>query len=83
MTEFAPVRTAADLATLDDEDVVSGYFDGLRGEPEPGNNRSRSYWHGWKNGMVDSRRREQDEHQAALAKEVFPTMFRELFGDER
>lgn len=66
MSEFLPVRTAADLATLDDDEIVEGYRDGLRGEPEPGNNRSRSYWHGWRNGMVDSGRRRSDEHQRAL-----------------
>lgn len=53
MSEFQPVRTIGDLATLDSDEIAEGYLDGLDGSPEPGNNRSRSYWHGWRNGVVD------------------------------
>ncbi len=70
MTEFAPVRTFADLQTLDGDEVVDGYRDGFRGEPEPGNNRTRSYWHGWRNGAVDRGDRELDEHQRALVEDM-------------
>jgi ribosome modulation factor len=70
MTEFAPVRTLADLDTLDDAEVVEGYRDGLANEPEPGNNRSRSYWHGWRNGMSDRGLRAIDEAQRELARAV-------------
>ena len=35
MSEFAPVMTLADLQTLDNDDVVEGYKDGLDGDPEP------------------------------------------------
>jgi hypothetical protein len=70
MSEFKPVTTLDDLHSLDGIEVLEGYLDGLRGEPEPGNNRSRSYWHGWNNGAVDRGRREKDEAQAALAREV-------------
>lgn len=34
-------------------EMLEGYFDGLRGEPEPGRNRSHSFRHGWKNGRDD------------------------------
>lgn len=83
MSEFAPVRTLEDLATLDDREVVMGYVDGLHGCPEPGNNRTRSYWHGWRNGMVDSRRRESDAHQRELARLSSGFTFEELFGDRQ
>lgn len=73
MSEFQPVTTIADLETLDDAETQEGYFDGYDGEPEPGNNRSRSYWHGWRNGAVDGGHREKDEHQAMLAHEVIET----------
>ena len=63
---YLPVRTSADLATIDEDECVEGYRDGLRGEPEPQGNRSRAYWHGWRNGMVDSGRRQSDKHQRAL-----------------
>jgi ribosome modulation factor len=60
MSEFQPVTTAADLDLLDSDDIVSGYRSGLRGASEPGSDKSRSYWHGWRNGMVDSGRMEMD-----------------------
>jgi hypothetical protein len=61
VSEFAPVTT------LDDGELLEGYRDGRAGEPEPGNNRSRSYWHGWRNGAVDGGHRTKDEAQAVLA----------------
>lgn len=68
MGEFIPVSTLADLDTLDDAEVLEGYRDGLANEPEPGGNRSRSYWHGWRNGMVDHGHREIDAAQRELAR---------------
>lgn len=65
-----PIRTAAELAMLDHADVVEGYLDGLNGDSEPGDNRSKSYWHGWRNGMMD-RAGKVDAAQAALAHELF------------
>lgn len=80
-SEFKPVSTAAELATLDDAEIISGYRDGLRGEPEPGNNRTRSYWHGWRNGMVDSGRRASDWAQRALVRDTRDDgMLVSLFG---
>ena len=70
MTEWRPVETVADLETLDQDEIIQGYWDGLDNEPEPGNNRSRSYWHGWRNGMVDGGHREKDDSQAILAHNV-------------
>lgn len=70
MSEFQPVCAVADLDTLDSAEVVEGYFDGRANEPEPGNNRSRSYWHGWRNGMVDAGHREGDDAQGRLAHEA-------------
>jgi hypothetical protein len=54
MGEFAPITTLAELDALDDAEVCEGYRDGRAGEPEPGNNRSRSYWHGWRCGQMDA-----------------------------
>lgn len=79
MNEFRPVRRLEDLVTLDDEEVLDGYRDGLRGEPEPGNNRSRSYWHGWRNGAVDSGRRRSDDAQRELARTCLGETFADLF----
>lgn len=68
MSEFQPVRTLADLESLDDEEVQDGYWSGYDGWSEPGNNRSRSFWHGWRNGAVDGKHREKDDAQAELAR---------------
>ena len=67
MAEFNPVRTVEDFRTLDDGDVLEGYLGGFDGEPPPGSNRSRAYWHGWRNGMVDSARSLPDLAHIALA----------------
>ncbi len=59
-----PVITAAELQYLDADEIIEGYRGGLAGEPEPGGNRSKSYWHGWRNGHNDRNRiadAEQDE----------------------
>lgn len=65
-----PVTTIADLDSLDDAEIIEGYRDGRAGEPEPKGNRSRSYWHGWRNGAVDGGHREKDAAQAELARVV-------------
>ena len=64
-----PVTTREELVTLNSDEVLEGYRDGLRGEAEPGDNRSKSYWHGWRNGMVDGGHRPKDAAQAQLAHE--------------
>jgi len=68
MAEFNPVQTIEDFRTLDDAEVLEGYLGGFDGEAEPGNTRSRSYWHGWRNGSVDSARCQPDLAHMALAK---------------
>lgn len=80
MSEFAPVRTIADLDTLDLAEMREGYWDGYHGEPEPGNNRTRSYWHGWGNGAVDSGRREKTWDQAELARLCLQEFERNFLG---
>lgn len=69
MSEFEPVRTVVELNMLDQDEITEGYRDGRDGEPEPGNNRSRSYWHGWRNGAADGRHRENDDAQRELARD--------------
>jgi len=70
VSERVPVTRAADLADLDPSEVVEGYYDGLAGEEEPGDNRSPSYWHGWRNGAVDGGHREKDVAQVLLVRDV-------------
>jgi hypothetical protein len=70
MGEYQPVTTKAELEQLDEGDMVAGYLAGYNGASEPGSAFSRSYWHGWRNGMVDSKRAEIDVAQTKLAREV-------------
>jgi len=51
--KFAPVTTFDDLDGLDHDQVCEGYLSAQRGDPEPGENRGRSYWHGWRCRMMD------------------------------
>lgn len=67
MAEFSPVQTVDDFRTLDDGETLEGYLDGFHGEAAPNSSHSRSYWHGWRNGMVESARRSPDQAYLALA----------------
>ena len=55
MTDLSrkPVATVEELSALNTDEIVEGYFDGFDNEPAPGDNRSKSYWHGYRNGQVD------------------------------
>jgi hypothetical protein len=56
-----PVRTIADFKTLDEGEVLEGYLDGFSGLMPTAPTRSRAYWHGWRNGMIESERHPPDE----------------------
>ncbi|AZO79614.1 MULTISPECIES: hypothetical protein [unclassified Bosea (in: a-proteobacteria)] len=68
-----PVTSLMDLALLDDDEMAEGYQDGAGGLP-CGDNRSRSYWHGWRNGARDRGHRDRagDMWDALLAGNVTP-----------
>lgn len=70
MSEFKPVTELDDLNALDSDEIVEGYWSGYRGDQEPGNNHSRAYWHGWRNGRVDGKYEESDDAQRLLAQRV-------------
>jgi hypothetical protein len=50
---FAPATTLADLDSLSESDMIEGYASAQRGDPEPGPNRGRAFWHGWRCRMMD------------------------------
>jgi hypothetical protein len=70
---FEPVRTKADFETLNGADVVEGYCSTERGDPEPGENRGRSYWHGWRNRMIDYGELPVDAAAMQLVGELYPS----------
>jgi len=55
---------------LDDDDIAAGYSAGLEGAPAPASDRSKGYWHGWRNGLVDSGRLPADAAQLALSRDI-------------
>lgn len=61
MSEYQPLSTRAELDLLDIEECTAGYMAGLDDLPEPGSDKSKSYWHGWRNGMMDKGRLPRDE----------------------
>ena len=66
MTDRIPITRAVLLDDLNDAELIEGYHDGRANEGEPGDNRSFSYWHGWRNGMVDGGHRRGDSAQQQL-----------------
>lgn len=56
MSEFKEVATVQDLNNLDEKEMVAGYLAGINNDSQPGSDKSRAYWHGWKNGMCDKGR---------------------------
>ena len=74
MSEFLPVKTVEDLNRLDEKEIVAGYMDGIGGvNDEPGSDKSRSYWHGWRNAMTDRGMTQCDDAQRMLSREVVGT----------
>ena len=71
--ERMPVSDVATLRTLDERDILSGYYAGLAGRDEPGVEFNRAYWHGWRNGMRDNGRIPGDSAMAKLAADVINT----------
>lgn len=69
MSAFDPVRTVADLEALDGADIEDGYRSARRGDPEPGPNRGRAFWHGWRNRMIDMGELPPDTASMELANE--------------
>ena len=66
---FKPVTTFDDLDGLDHDQMVEGYLSARRGDPEPGANRSRSYWHGWRCRMMDFGELQIDSRHRNLVRE--------------
>lgn len=71
---YGQVRTIAEFRTLDEGEVLEGYFDGFQGKRAPDCTCSRSYWHDWRNGMVDSGRCLPDQAYLMLARAFADTV---------
>lgn len=67
---FAPPKTVAELDSMDAEAIVEGYRSAERGDPEPGPNRGRDFWYGWRNRMMDLGVIPIDSAHMALCSEI-------------
>ena len=74
MSEFEKVSTLTDLNNLDQDEVLQGYRSGWDGLSEPESDKSRSFWHGWRNAMIDKQIIPSDEECANLAEEYVRRM---------
>lgn len=70
MSEYAPISSKAELAFVDESDCMAGYLSGLENSPHPGSDKSKSFWHGWRNGMMDKGNLRPDAASENLAREV-------------
>lgn len=68
MSEFQKVDTLADLQNLNDDEILAGYRAGWSDAAEPGSDKSRSYWHGWRNAQIDLGRLPADNESGQLAR---------------
>ena len=64
------ITTKEELDPLDQTEIVEGYRDGFNGFP-CGDNRSDSYWHGWRNAMTDRGKMPKTDAQALLAHDLY------------
>lgn len=74
MMAFVPVSTKAELDTLNHDEIVAGYLEYRRGDPEPGENRGKAYWHGWRNAAIDHHEIPMGAASVQLAHECYPKL---------
>ena len=67
MSEAGTVATIAEFQALDEAEILLGYLEGYEGRASPVIPMSRSFRHGWRNGMVDAGYVDADGAQNALA----------------
>ena len=70
MSEYTKLSRRAELDLIDEDECVAGYRSGLINDPEPGSDKSKSFWHGWRNGMMDRGILPLDAEAQKLAREV-------------
>lgn len=63
-----PVTTLEDLDSLDQDQIVKGYMECRKEDPEPGANSDRGYWHGWCRRAEDNGEREITPEHRILAR---------------
>lgn len=70
MSEFNPVESKADMDCLNADDIVAGYLYGITNPSIPGSDKSRGFWHGWRNAQTDYGRAPLDLAQQRLFRDI-------------
>ena len=78
MGEYRKISTKDEFEKINDGECISGYKSGLRGGEKPSSLHSKSFWHGWRNGMVDGGHMRIDSEMRQLAREVVGDVLEEL-----
>lgn len=76
MSEFKPVESKADLECLDADEILAGYLEGIDNQSPPGSDKSRGFWHGWRNAQTDHGRAPLDVAQQRLVRDVLGSRVR-------
>lgn len=66
---FQPITTQKELELLNNEEMVEGYLQGIKGHAVSFG-LSKSYYHGYLNGLNDGGFRKQDDNQKKLIEEL-------------
>ena len=66
---FSPIINVEDFNNINTDEAVSGYMLGIKGKSFE-KNKSRSYYHGYLNGLNDGGFRKMDENQKKLVRKL-------------
>jgi len=80
---FERVRTVADLDSLDEAEIIAGYTEFVLGDPEPGPNRGRAYWHGWRSAAMDRGQIKGDAIHEELVREYLASLRAKMKSKKR
>ena len=79
--EYSPVSNIFELSQLNDDEILEGYLsvcEDKKSQKLPGSDKSKSFWHGWRNGMVDKKYSDGDHFMNRLANEIIETGYLNL-----
>lgn len=70
MSFYTPVSSAIKLDMLDDEEILKGYLAAYSNKNIDEITVSESFWHGYRNGLVDSGKSKLDQAQKDLIRDL-------------
>lgn len=70
MSLYTPVRSCEKLDLLDETEILKGYLAAYSNKEIQDLEVSESFWHGYRNGLVDSGKSKLDQAQKDLVKSL-------------